>query len=200
MVARRHLAKPPVRAHWARTLHPHDVTVHKGIPTTTIARLLVDLTDELTKWEIANVIHEAEFRDIFSFHATRAARKRANGRRNVKRLDQALALRASGSAGARSRNELRFLALLEQSGLPEPVVNTPLNGYEVDFHWPDRAFAIELDGPPHRRTRTQREDRKKEAAWRAGGFEVLRFTETELRAATDAVAARARQVTTGWWC
>ena len=106
----------------------------------------------------------------------------------------------SGSAGARSRNELKFLALVEQRRLPEPVVNTPLSGYEIDFHWPDRAFPIELDGPPHRRTRTKAEDAKKEAAWRAGGFEVLRFREDELRAATEAVAARARQVTTGSSC
>ena len=79
-------------------------------------------------------------------------------------------------------------------------MNTPLNGYEVDFHWPDLALAIEIDGPGHRRRRTKHEDANKEAAWRAGGFEVLRFSEDELRAATEAVAARARQVTTGWSC
>jgi very-short-patch-repair endonuclease len=51
-------------------------------------------------------------------------------------------------------------------------------------------LALELDGPGHDRTRTQREDERKEAAWRADGFEVLRFKETQLRAATHAVAAR----------
>lgn len=193
---RRHRAESPVRAHWARNLDRSDVTVHKGIPCTTIARLLVDLTDELTKWEIANVIHEAEFRDIFSLQATSAARERGNGRRNITRLDHALELRASGSAGVRSRGELAFLKAFEAAGFEEPCVNTPLGGHEVDFHWLGAGLAIELDGPGHRRTRTRREDANKEAAWRAGGFEVLRFREDERRAAVDAARARL----TGWSC
>ena len=69
-------------------------------------------------------------------------------------------------------------------------MNTPLCGHEVDFHWPQARLAIELDGPGHRRRRTRNEDADKEAAWRAGGFEVLRYPESELRAATQSVAAR----------
>ena len=67
------------------TLHPRDVTVHKGIPVTTIARTLVDLTDVLNAYDLANVIHEAEFRRRFSERATRDAMARANGRHNLKR-------------------------------------------------------------------------------------------------------------------
>ena len=37
-----------VRVHETRTLHPRDVTTYKGIPVTTIARTLVDLSDVLT--------------------------------------------------------------------------------------------------------------------------------------------------------
>ena len=195
---KRHRADPPVRAHWARNLDPRDITVYRGIPATTIPRLLVDLSDEVTKWELANVIHEAEFHDLLNLAAVYQARERANGRRHLRRLDQAIAMHLAGSAGARSRGELKLLAALERRGLPEPVVNTPLHGYEVDCHWPDFALAIELDGPHHRRRRTKTEDANKEAAWRAGGFDVLRFNEAELRAATDAVTARAR--TRGSWC
>ena len=49
--------------------------------------------------------------------------------------------------------------------LPEPLVNTTLNGDEADFHWPDRKLVVEVDGPGHGRPRTQREDARKEAAW-----------------------------------
>jgi len=181
------------RLHRCAHLDPRDVTVYKGIPVTTIPRLLVDLSDEVTKWELANVIHEAEFHDLLDLASVYQARERANGRHHLERLDQAIAMHLAGSAGARSRVELRFLATLEQRGLPEPLVNTPLYGYEVDCHWPGLSLAIELDGPHHRRRRTKTEDAKKEAAWRAGDFEVLRFRQTELRAATEAVAARARR-------
>ena len=103
---------------------PRDVTTHKSIPVTTIARMLVDLTDELTAHQLANVIHEATFRRRFSLTATNDAIARANGRHNLDVLHKALALNAAGSAGTKSRNEDRFLYLLQLAGIPEPRVNT----------------------------------------------------------------------------
>lgn len=184
------------RLHKCLNLDPRDVTVFRGIPVTTFARTCVDLTDELTKWELANLLHEAWFRKRLSIPALRETLARANGRRHVKRLEQAIALHEDGSAGTRSKDELGFLIGFERAGLPEPLVNTHFAGHEVDFHWPRLKLAIELDGIGHGRARTQREDERKEAAWRAGGFEVLRFKEPQLRAATDAVAARVRRAPT----
>ncbi|MDA0183476.1 type IV toxin-antitoxin system AbiEi family antitoxin domain-containing protein [Solirubrobacter phytolaccae] len=190
VVPRERRVRTNARLHRCRNLDPRDVTVFKGIPVTTFARTAVDLTDELTKWELANLLHEADWRKRLSIPATREAMARANGRRHLKRLEQAIALHESGSAGTKSRDELRFLIGFDRANLPEPKVNTHLAGHEVDFHWPELQLAIELDGPGHDRERTQKEDERKEAAWRADGFEVLRFKETQLRAATHAVAAR----------
>jgi hypothetical protein len=97
-----------VRVHTARRLDPCDMTVHNGIPVTTVPRTLVDLAEVLTAHQLANVIHEASFRNRFSSQATRAAMERANGR-NRRALDQALALNAAGSAGTKSDLEDRFL-------------------------------------------------------------------------------------------
>ncbi len=155
------------------TLHPDDVTVHKGIPCTTIARLVVDLTDHLTSWEITNVIHEAAHHNLFNLEATLAAIERGNGR-STKAAKKAVQLHLDGSAGARSKNELKVLIDLERRKLPEPKFNTHLNGYEVDYHWPALKLAIELDGPGHDRERTQQEDAIKERAWRAAGYELVR--------------------------
>ncbi len=58
--------KGPVRVHECRNLDPRDVTVRRGIPVTTVARLQVDLTDVLTPHQLANVIHEAAFRGYFN--------------------------------------------------------------------------------------------------------------------------------------
>lgn len=190
VVPRERRVKTLARLHISRNLDPRDVTVFRGIPVTTFARTCVDLTDELTKWELANLLHEAWFRKRLSIPALRETLARANGRRHVKRLEQAITLHENGSAGTRSKDELRFLIGFERAGLPEPLVNTLLVGHEVDFHWPRLKLAIELDGIGHDRARTQREDERKAAAWRAGGFEVLRFKESQLRAATHAVAAR----------
>ena len=64
-----------------RNLDPRDIVIVNAIPVTTVARTLVDLTDVMTAEQLANVIHEAAFREIFSEPATRAAMARAPGRR-----------------------------------------------------------------------------------------------------------------------
>ncbi len=155
------------------TLHPRDVTTHKGIPVTTIARMCVDLADVLGAYELANVIHEAEFKGLFSLLATQDAMQRANGRHNLRVLQKALELNAAGSAGLKSRHEAAFLSMIKD--LPQPLVNTKLNGEEADFHWPAHKLVVEVDGSGHERPRTQREDERKEAAWRDAGYSVLRL-------------------------
>ena len=99
--------------------------------------------------------------------------ERGKGRR-IAAARKAVALHLDGSAGARSKNELKALIDLERRKLPEPKFNTHLNGYEVDYHWPGLKLAIELDGPGHDRDRTQQEDAIKERAWRAAGYEFIR--------------------------
>ena len=54
-----------VRVRTYRRLDPRDVTVRAGIPVTTVPRTLVDLSDVLTPHQLANVIHEAAFRNLF---------------------------------------------------------------------------------------------------------------------------------------
>jgi len=69
--------------HRVRHLDPCDVTVRTGIPVTTMARTLVDLTECLTRHQLANVIHEAAFRNRFSATHAREAMTRANGRHRL---------------------------------------------------------------------------------------------------------------------
>src|SRR4051794_23663105 len=79
-----------------------------------------------------------------------------NGRR-LGVLTRALELHRSGSAGTRSTAEDAFLRLIADR-LPEPLVNTPLFGEEVDFYWPDRQLVVEVDGPAHGRPTSRRDD------------------------------------------
>jgi very-short-patch-repair endonuclease len=43
-----------------------------------------------------------------------------------------------------SRRQL--LELVREAGLPLPVVNARIAGYEVDFHWPAARLIVETDG------------------------------------------------------
>jgi hypothetical protein len=176
--------KPAIRIHRSRNLDPRDVTVRDGIPVTTVARTLVDLTDVLTAHQLANVIHEAAFRNLFHAGATRAAMDRANGRRRLNVLTAALGAHNAGSAGTKSNNEDRFLALLRASDLPPPQVTVHVQDVEVDFHWPDLKLCVEVDGPGHTRPRTRSEDRARDHTLTAAGHRVLRITEEDLRRGT----------------
>jgi hypothetical protein len=167
LVPRDHRPHPDFQVHTTRQLHPSDITEHDGIPVTTIARTLVDLTDTLTPHQLANVIHEAAFRNRYNRHATLAAMARANGRRNLHRLAEAI--QANGP-GTRSDLEDRFLSLV---GDLNPQVNTTIEGLEVDAKIGN--LVIEIDGPGHRRPRTRREDEARDATLRSAGYEVIRI-------------------------
>jgi predicted transcriptional regulator of viral defense system len=161
-------ARAGIRVHRARTLDRCDVTIHKGIPITTPARTLVDLASTLTRHQLANVIHEAAFRDLYDDGAVRAAMKRARGR-DLEPLDAALRAHASGSAGTRSALEDQFLATWQG---PEPLVNTKI---EVDMYWPDQNLVVEIDGPGHERPRTRTEDARRDAALNKAGITTVRL-------------------------
>jgi predicted transcriptional regulator of viral defense system len=167
---RRHRAG--FRVHSARHLDRRDTTVHDGIPVTTVARTLVDLSSVLTAGQLANVIHEAAFRNRIDLEATRQAAERATGRHTLAILAASLNAHLSGSAGTRSALEDQFLEQITRAGLPEPLVNTKI---EVDFHWPDQNLCVEIDGRGHQRPRTHAEDQARDAKLRAAGHDVVRL-------------------------
>jgi very-short-patch-repair endonuclease len=154
-----------------------DITIFRGIPVTTMARTLVDLTDVLTEHQLANVIHEAAFHNRFSEPATRAAMARAPGR-NLAVLESAFQAHASGSAGTKSDLEDQVLTHIQATNLPAPLVNagfqTPHKLIEVDLIWPTERLVVEVDGRGHARPRTQRKDAQRNCLLTEAGFEVVR--------------------------
>ncbi|MBE2315036.1 DUF559 domain-containing protein [Solirubrobacter sp. CPCC 204708] len=150
-------------------LVPGESLVRDAIPVCNVPRVLFDMSRELNAEQVANVIHEAAFRKLFDPRMVK---------RRTKTLDRALELHAAGSAGTRSGLEDRFLKLIRGARLPEPVVNTRLLGFELDFRWP--GLNVEIDGDHHDRPRTARDDRIQDAVLREHGFVVLRFREEDL--------------------
>ena len=166
-----------VRVHRYRSLDPRDVTTHHGIPVTTIHRLFVDLSDENTPQELAAYMHEAAFLGRLVEPAVRDAMHRANGRRNLHVVDEALAIHAAGGAGFKSKAEKAYHALMRAE---DPLVNTKLLGFEVDFQWPEHRLVVEVDGPGHQRPRAKRDDAARDRNLRAAGHTVLRFTDDDV--------------------
>ena len=108
-------AQPGIRAHRARNLDPADVTVKDGIPVTTVARTLVDLTDVLTSDRVLRAIREAEYLRLLDLDTLIAAVQRAHGRRRLRVLNEAIARHRPGQI-VREELEHRFLELVHAAG------------------------------------------------------------------------------------
>jgi len=117
------------------------------------------------------------------------------GHPGTRRLKGVLFRHEAGSTLTRSELEERFLALCRKEGLPHPLVNAPLLGYVVDFHWIEAKVVVELDGFASHGTRSAFEsDRDRDTALSARGYVVLRFTWRDLTRRTKVVAGRVRRV------
>jgi predicted transcriptional regulator of viral defense system len=166
--------------HRARRLDPEDVTVRDGIPVTTVARTLVDLTDVLAPDRLLRAMREAEFLKLLDLDALNAAVQRAHGRKRLGGLREAMAAHSPGQI-VRHELEHRFLELVREAGLPMPETNakvpTRRRTYEIDCLWRAQRVAVELDGrAAHARTMAFEPDRRKDAALNAIGLRPLRFT------------------------
>jgi very-short-patch-repair endonuclease len=76
-----------------------------------------------------------------------------------------------------SELERRFLPLARAAGLPPPRTQARLNGFRVDFYWPELGLVVETDGalPPHAGAAEPRPP-----AHTAAGLTPLRFTHADV--------------------
>jgi very-short-patch-repair endonuclease len=176
VIPRKRLSPEGVRFHQARQIGPKDVTVYNGVPVATIPRLLLDLAESKDDGELANIIHEADFRGWFNEANVRERMRLARGRR-LKPLEGALELRKQGSAGTKSRAERAMRRRLAAEGI-DALPNVTLEGFEVDLHVPGTNLIVEVDGSGHGRPRTQEEDALRDKVFGAAGYEVVRVPAT----------------------
>jgi hypothetical protein len=153
-----------------------EITLIDGLPVTTVERTVLDLADVLRADQLDRVLDEADRRRILDVPTLTGLIGTSNGRRGVGVLRRALAS-FQPPPFTRSELEIRFLALVEDAGIPAPMVNQMLLGYEVDFHWPSERLVVETDGwGDHGTYAAFVRDSRREAALRIAGYEVLRLS------------------------
>jgi hypothetical protein len=128
-----------INIHRVSALHHLDTTHWRGIPTTTGARMLLDLAPRLSLDELTRLCHEAWVRRRASPEEIEACIARNPHKPGAAKLRQAL-----GSDATLSALENGFLALLDRHRLPRPRTNIDHNGDKVDCHWPQTGLTIEL--------------------------------------------------------
>jgi very-short-patch-repair endonuclease len=178
--------KTGIRVHRSGRLSKEEVTIHAGIPTTAVARTLLDLADTLPTQALKRTIAEAEYLRLLDMTSLIAVVEGNPGRRGAQVLEHARA----GPEWTRSELEQRFLEMVERRGLPRPVVGAKVEGYEVDFLWPAEKLIVELDGFAAHGTRGAFErDRRRDRQLVRAGFRTVRVTARRLSYDEGAIAA-----------
>jgi very-short-patch-repair endonuclease len=162
-----------------RVLAPHEITRRDGIPVTTPVLTLIDLAGRLRADHLEAAINEADKHDLVDPEALRSALDTATRRPGVAALRQILDHRSFTLTD--SELERRFLPLARQAGLPQPQTGVHLNGFKVDFYWPELGLVVETDGLRYHRTPAeQARDRRRDQAHTAAGLTQLRFTHAQV--------------------
>jgi very-short-patch-repair endonuclease len=171
---------PGVRARRRAALRHESVTVHRGIPVTGIVQTLVDLATELPSNRLERAINEADKHDLIDPESLRRAIEAYSGEPGIRALRQVL----DKDTFLLSDDELELLfhPLARASGLPLPRSKEMLNGFEVDFYWPDLGLVVETDGWRYHRTASaQTRDALRFQLHTASGLTPLRFSHWQVK-------------------
>jgi hypothetical protein len=161
-------------------VHPEERGVHDAIPVTSVARTLLDLAEIVDRRRLERAVEEAERLHLFDLRAVERACERNRGRHGLRPL-LALLPGLSPAPETRSVLERQFVAFCREAGLPTPVMNAEVAGFEVDALWPRAGLVVELDGYAFHGTRAAFErDRARDAALQVAGYRVLRLTHRRL--------------------
>lgn len=141
-----------VRSHESTDLPMAEPVVIDGIPTTGIARTLVDIGAVVPLWKVERAVDEALRRNLLTIQDTWAVliRHSRRGRRGCGKLRAVLNDRIpAGSTD--SWFERLFLRALGDTSIPMPATQHVVRdraGYvvRVDVAWPEQKVAVELDG------------------------------------------------------
>jgi very-short-patch-repair endonuclease len=180
--------------HRSNDLPADELATVDGIPTTAVARTLLDLAAVVPAHHLRRAVEAAEQRQLFDLRAverTLQAHPRRPGRPALVALLSDV--RDHGLTRTRSDIEAAMLQLCLDHNLPRPEVNHYKNGREVDFRWPAQDLLVEVDGWTTHNTRAAfTADRRRDRAALREGTRAARFTATEVDRAPAAVAAELR--------
>jgi len=177
------------------TLRPDERTTHRGIPTTTVPRTLLDLSAVVRPDHLRSALRQAEQLRLTDPLSLNDLVERYPRRAGVRAIRMLLSQASIGARVIRSELEERFQAFLLKAGLPLPKTNQRVEGYEVDCVWPEQRLIVELDGhathsPAHAFEADRACDRKLQAA----GWLVIRITWRQLHEEPELVEADLRRL------
>ncbi len=184
--------RPGVRVHRRPSLRLGSVAEHNRIPVTSPTQTIIDLATRHGRRSIERTIDEADRLGLVTPPALREALPDHAGEPGVAILGAILGHRAFRLT--RSDLERLFLPIAAEVGLPVPLTKQMVNGFEVDFFWPELDLVVESDGLTYHRTPAeQARDRIRDQTHTAAGLANLRFTDEQIRYEPAYVRQRLRE-------
>jgi very-short-patch-repair endonuclease len=194
------LRRPGMRVRTSTDLDRCRIVVVDGIPTTDLARTILDLGRTVGD---ARVLRAAEWArrergvtwsDLISTLARHARR----GRGGVRRLRRVIVANAHRNEITDSDFELLLLTLMLEHGLPEPVLHHRVMAgdrfvAEVDLAYPALQIAIEADGKVHLENDVRERDLPRQNDLVLSGWTVLRFSWTRFVTRPERIVAEVAQ-------
>ena len=172
-----------------------EVTVHDGIPITTVPRTLFDLATVLPQRQLERAINDAEVLHLWDDLSLDHLLHRYPRHKGNKAIRAALQRRRQGSTATKSELEEMFLALTDAAGIPRPEINALVEGFEVDAVWRDVRLVVELDGrDTHGTAAAFERDRERDRALQVAGWRPVRITYRQMRDAPEGVIDDVRRL------
>ena len=180
--------RPGVVVH-RRALPAGRVVVRAGLPTTCPVTTAVHMAARLGEIALERLVDELDTLDLVGSDGLLAALAAYRGLPGVRPLRTLLERHAFSLTD--SELEQWFMRIVRREGWPTPLTRRRVNGYRVDFHWPDLGLVVEADGLRYHRTAAQqRRALERDHAHRSAGLEPWRFSHFQIRRQPGYVAAR----------
>ncbi|HEX3239274.1 MAG TPA: DUF559 domain-containing protein [Solirubrobacterales bacterium] len=151
-----------------------------GIPITSPVQTMIDLATELPRPRLERAVNEADKLEVIDAEVLREALDERAGEQGVRPLRTLLDRETFVLSG--EELERLFLPLALAVGLPLPMTKEIVNGFEVDFYWPELKLVVETDGRRYHRTPlAQARDLERDQTHTASGLTPLRFTHHQVK-------------------
>jgi hypothetical protein len=175
--------RPGIKVHRSRTLTGPDLDRQHGIPVTSPARTALDIASRLTDKRLIRMVNDGRHAGPLHLDDLADVLNRNPKHPGTKRLKPVL---EAPSAPTRSPLEDEFIAFAKRFGLPPPVTNTYLFGFEIDVLYPAERVIVELDGYQFHSDRASFErDRKRDAVMLAADYQTVRITGEQMEHDAD---------------
>jgi len=166
--------------HETAALEPADVRIHRAVLLTSPARTVADLAPRLRTSALERLVAETLVKRL----ATEDELRGESGSR-------VQALLAEGPRYTRAQSERLLLEIVDAAGLPRPLTNERIAGWEVDAVWPAQRVALEVDGGlTHGHRFAVERDHRRDLDVQAAGYRTLRVTYRQLTHEPLRAAAR----------